>query len=266
MPKQKLRRFREIKTMDFVLEYPYSVLQSEVFPYKGSWNGRFFKQEAPLTLELGCGGGEYTVALAEQNPRENYVGVDKKGDRLWHGATAVRNKNLQNVAFLRTDIDLINRFFDREEVEAIWITFPDPMMKHRRRRLISSVYFEKYRQLLKPGGIIRLKTDSPFLYQYTLDLLAINNISPLCATEDLYGSSVDWQDLATRDIKTRYEMQWLDRGKTIKFVAFSLPLEDISFKEPLKEPPYDDYRSLSRGSLIYQAEREVARQKSNETK
>lgn len=254
MPKQKLRRFGELKEMDFVLEYPYSILQGEGFPYKGLWGEAFFGSEHPLILELGCGGGEYTVALAERYPEANFIGIDKKGDRIWRGAKEVLTKELQNVAFLRTDIDLIAHFFAPCEVDALWITFPDPMMKKRRRRLISSYYFEKYRLFLKENAVIRLKTDSPFLYQYTLDLLRVNGIVPHYATDDLYHSSKAVQEDAIPEVKTRYEEQWLERGMTIKFVAFSLPNSGVPFKEPPKEPPRDSYRSLCRGSQKYQKE------------
>lgn len=254
MPKQKLRRFGEIKEMDFVLEYPYSVLEREDFPYKGKWREDFFQTPHPLVLELGCGGGEYTVALAEREPMASFVGVDRKGDRIWRGAKEVQEKRLRNVAFLRTDINIIDRFFEKEEVDALWITFPDPMMKKSRRRLISSYYFEKYRRFLKQEAMIRLKTDSPFLYQYTLDLLEVNSISPRYATNNLYNSPQEIQEAAIPDVRTRYEQQWLERGMSIKFIAFSLPLSEVSFKEPPNEPPRDDYRSLCRGSQKYQEE------------
>lgn len=252
MPKQKLRKFGELKQMSFVLEYPYPKLVESGFPYKGSWAQQFFGGKKNITLELGCGGGEYTVALAERDSHTAYIGVDRKGARIWSGAKDVIQKGLTNVAFLRTDINLITSFFGTEEVDNLWITFPDPMMKKTRRRLLSSFYLEKYAQFLTPGGKIHLKTDSPFLYQYTLDLLRANAIDPICATEDLYGSTEELQKMAIPEVKTRYEKQWLARHMAIKFVVFSLPSGRRSFQEPENEPPIDNYRSLCVGSQKFQ--------------
>lgn len=262
MAKNKLRRFRELREIDFVLEYPYTKLQQEGFPFRGLWGKTFFRNDHPITLELGCGGGEYTIALAERMPKRSFIGVDRKGARIWQGATEALEKELQNVAFLRTDINLISSFFAPNEVNELWITFPDPMMHKRRRRLVSSFYFEKYRQILSPDGVIRLKTDSPFLYQYTLALLETNGISPLVETSDLYASSPEVLNLAIPDIQTRYEQQWLERGMTIKFVAFQLPRGTERFLEPLCEPPRDDYKSYSRGSQLYLESVRAAEQKS----
>lgn len=250
MPKQKLRKFAELKEMDFVFQYPYAVLEREPFPYKGAWGEQVFETNQPITIELGCGGGEYTVALAETTPSGNFIGIDRKGARMWLGGKRTIEKGLKNVAFLRTDIDLINRFFAPEEVSNIWITFPDPMMQRTRRRLISSVYLEKYRQLLAPESVISLKTDSPFLYHYTLDLLGVNGIEPIAAREDLYASCEEALRATLPNVRTRYEEQWISRGMSIKFVAFTLPAGKSPFVEPPQEPPRDNYRSLCVGSAL----------------
>lgn len=248
MAKQKLRKFAEIGELSFVLQYPYHVLQQKGFPYKGGWAKHLFHNENPLTLELGCGGGEYTVDLARRFANRNYIGIDRKGARMWTGAMKVADEKLSNVYFLRTDIDLINHFFAPNEVDEIWITFPDPMMKKSRRRLLSSVYFEKYRQMLAPSGVIHLKTDSPFLFQYTLWLLEANHIEPLCYTDDLYGEKSAELLQSLPNVRTRYEEQWITRGKSIKYLRFMLPLHADAFVEPDEEPPFDDYHSLMPGS------------------
>ncbi len=258
MPKRKLRKFGELREMDFVLEYPYPVLEREGFPLKGQWSPDFFSNEHPLTIELGCGGGEYTVALAQRNKGTNFIGIDRKGARIWSGAKQVIASKLTNVAFLRTDINLITSFFAEEEVHDIWITFPDPMMQKRRRRLISSYYLSKYAQFLAHDGIIRLKTDSPFLYQYTLDLLRVNAITPLYYTNNLYNSRDEIMQAAIPEVRTKYEKQWIARGMDIKFIAFKLNGK-TTFVEPETEPPHDNYHSLCLGSQAYQqiiAERE----------
>ncbi len=244
MGKNKLRKFAEMEHMDCVLQYPFAVLNSSGFPLKGKWHGDFFVNSNPIVLELGCGHGEYTVGLARLCPDKNFIGIDIKGARMYNGASQVRREGLSNAAFLRTSIELLDHFFAPGEVSEIWITFPDPQMKKVRKRLTSSRFLDLYRKVMNPDGKIHLKTDSPFLYTYTSQLLRKNNIDPDIDTDDLYHSEV-----ASRvpDIRTHYESQWLDRGLTIKLLSFTVP--DHTLDEYDEEIPFDTYRSYSRGVI-----------------
>ena len=196
-------------------------------------------------LELGCGKGEYTVGLARRYPGKNFIGIDIKGARMWTGACQARDGQLTNVAFVRTNIELLSHFFAPGEVSEIWITFPDPQMKKVRKRLTSTTFLDLYRKVLKDGGMVRLKTDSPFLYTYTRLLTELNSIPTEINTDDLYHSGVADEIL---QIRTFYEQQWLDRGLTIKYIAFPLQ-HGILLEEPQDEIPHDTYRSFSRGEL-----------------
>lgn len=243
MGKNKLKKFAEMKEFGCVFEFPFGRLRAEGFPMRGSWRKDFFRNDNPVTLELGCGKGEYTVGLAERNPEVNYIGIDIKGARIWKGARQATDAGMPNVAFLRTGIELIDEFFSPGEVDEIWITFPDPQMQKTRRRLVSARFLELYRGILKPGGIIHLKTDSPFLFEFTRRLLETNSISPLALCDDIYGSGLVSE---SDSIKTFYEQQWLARGKKIRLVEFALPEKPVSDPEE-DDIPRDDYRSLPRG-------------------
>ncbi len=239
MGKNKLQKFSDMETFGCVLQYPRHILIEKGFPYKGKWNDEFFSRSNPITLELGCGKGEYTVALAEANRDRNYIGVDIKGARMWKGAKSVEEKGMDNAAFLRTEIEQISEFFAPEEIDEIWITFPDPQMQKARKRLTSSRFLSNYRSFLRPGGVINLKTDSPFLYEYTRRLVELNGFEVIANTDDLYGSGL--ADPVT-SIKTFYEQQWLSRGKTIKLISFRL--RDGEIKEPdCSDLEKDDYHS-----------------------
>lgn len=248
MAPNKLQKFSEMETIDFVFQYPFSVLRDKGFPMKGRWHADFFHNDNPIVLELGCGKGEYTVGLARRFPGKNFIGVDIKGARMWSGATYARDNGMTNVAFLRTHIELIDNFFAPGEVDEIWITFPDPQMKKTRKRLTSTRFLDEYRKILKPGGIIHLKTDSPFLFTYTRLMCQANPgaIRVIACTGDLYANPDTVDDIL--DIKTYYERQWIDRGLTIKYIAFTV---DVS--TPLVEPEvdieYDTYRSYGRGCI-----------------
>ena len=244
MGKNKLKKFADIQTFSCVLQYPWATLRQEGFPLKGNWNKDFFKNSGPVTLELGCGKGEYTVALSEANPDRNFIGIDIKGARLWNGARAVELRHIPNAAFLRTDITLLDSFFAPGEVSQIWITFPDPQMQKTRRRLTSPRFLEIYRRILAPGGIIHLKTDSPFLYAYTSRLASACGLDVIHSTPDLYGSGL--ADSAT-SIKTFYECQWLSRGKRITYISFRIPPEARLCDVPEDDIPRDDYHSFPRG-------------------
>ncbi len=243
MGKNKLRKFAEMEEIDFVFQYPFAVLQSRGFPLRGKWH-EYFGNDNPIVLELGCGKGEYTVGLARLNPGKNYIGIDIKGARMHTGATAARRETLRNVAFIRTSIELIESFFAPGEVDEIWITFPDPQMKKARKRLTGTRFLELYRHVLRDGGIIHLKTDSPFLYTYTTLMLRDSAIESQ-STPDLYNSPLAGE---VPPIRTHYEQQWLARGLTIKYVRFALR-SDATPVEPAEEIPFDTYRSYSRGTI-----------------
>lgn len=245
MGKNKLKKFAEMETFDNVFQYPFAVVEREGFPLKGNWKRDFFKNDNPIVLELGCGKGEYAVGLARRFPGKNYIGVDIKGARMWTGAKAAVKEGISNVAFLRTNIELIDRFFEAGEVSEIWITFPDPQMKKVRKRLTSTRFLELYRNILVADGIVHLKTDSPFLYTYTDALVKLNELPTGINTADLYHSDVVDDIL---EIKTFYEQQWLDRGLTIKYIKFHLD-HTTELKEPDIEIEEDTYRSFSRGYI-----------------
>ena len=245
MGKNKLKKFNDMNTFTNVFQYPFSVIQNSGFPLRGNWNNSFFKNSNPIVLELGCGKGEYAVGLAEKYPDRNFIGVDIKGARMWTGAKEATEKGLCNVAFLRTNIELISNFFIAGEISEIWITFPDPQMKKVRKRLTSARFLQLYRSIIKPNGIIHLKTDSPFLYTYTNALVELNQMKTIINTKDLYHSDVVDDIL---QIKTFYEQQWLDRGLPIKYISFVLD-QERKLQEPEIEIEEDTYRSFSRGYI-----------------
>ena len=241
MGKNKLKKFDEIKAFEHVVQAPFSAIENDDFHLKGTWKQQFFRNNNPLIVELGCGKGEYTVELAEKYPYNNYLGVDIKGARLWNGAKIAKEKQLSNVGFLRTNIEIITQFFASGEVDEIWLTFPDPQMNKFRRRLTSSVFLNRYRQFLSKEGIIHLKTDSNFQYRYTSALVHFNRLPVVAETDDLYHSDI-LDD--TLQIKTFYEKQWLERGISIKYIAFRL--NEGELKEPEVYIEKDEYRSFGR--------------------
>jgi len=241
--KNKLAKFEEMKGFEHVVQAPFNKIKHNDFHLKGKWAKDFFQNENPVILELGCGKGEYAVKLAEKFPSSNFIGIDIKGARLWKGAKTALEKKLKNVAFLRTNIEITGQFFGPEEIEEIWLTFPDPQMKKTRRRLTSTTFLNKYKNFLKKEGIIHLKTDSNFQYNYTSALVHKNNLEILAKTDNLYESEILNETL---QIKTFYEKQWLSRGITIKYLAFKL--EDIEFQEPEIAIEKDIYRSFGRSA------------------
>lgn len=212
MPRTKLKRIQSLSVFPNVFEKPQNI--------KGRWRADYFKNENPITLELACGKGEYTVELARRFPQRNFIGVDIKGARLWRGAKRAMELNLRNAAFLRIKIDNITDFFAEREVDEIWLTFPDPYPKSTRgnRRLTSPKYLELYRRILRPGGVIHLKTDNPILYFYTLEVLQTEGTVHV-AFENLY-SNPNGDPLLT--IQTTYEKKFLTEGVAIKYLKFSL--------------------------------------------
>lgn len=248
MGKNKLRKFAEMETFHNVFQCGARevVEDSPVTAMAGHWREQYFHNNNPIVLELGCGRGEYTVGLALQNPNKNYIGIDIKGARMWAGAKQAELAGMQNVAFLRTNIEMLAHFFAPDEVDEIWITFPDPQMKKATKRLTSTYFMARYRQLLKPNGVIHLKTDSPFLYTYTQAMVKENKYPLLVDTGDLYGDeTMGREGDEARALQTHYEHQWLDRGMTIKYIAWQLPAEP-SLVEPDIEIEKDSYRSYGR--------------------
>lgn len=243
MSKNKLAKFAELNTLDHVIQLSYSRLLSEGFPLRGKWNDGFFKNDHPVVLELGCGKGEYTVGLSRLFPQKNFIGVDIKGSRMWSGAKEVHHHEIRNSGFVRTNIELLSHFFAPGEVSEIWITFPDPQMKKAKKRLTSTRFLSQYCQMLQPEGVIHLKTDSNFLYQYTLATIEANNFAVQVNTDDLYGSGMADEILG---IRTYYEQQWLDRGKKIKYIRYAPHGGELI--EPEVDIEFDDYRSFGRNS------------------
>ena len=260
MGHDKLRKFAENETFSCLLQPEASSvldkfeagnsLRLKDHPIKGHWNERMFKADQPIVLELGCGKGEYTIDLSRREPSLNYIGVDIKGARLWKGAKFATENNLPNVAFLRTRIEFIDAFFALEEVSEIWLTFSDPQMKSENCRLTSPLFLERYRKFLKKGGIVHLKTDSRFLYEYSRAVAEQNDMNILACTNDLYGTGR--QDLADRalrsvagesavdalfEVQTFYEKMFSAQGYKITYLSFV-----IDHVGPYIHPDFDsDY-------------------------
>lgn len=248
MGKNKLQKFADLRGFRHVVEYPFAALQQTPPDWAGRWSERLFGNDHPIVLELGCGRGEYTVELARLFPEVNFIGVDIKGARLWTGATQVLDLGLKNAAFLRTEIEFIDRFFAPSEVSALWLTFSDPQMKKPGKRLTSTAFLARYRRFLADGGLVHVKTDSLFLYTYTRLLLEANQIAPRLATDNLYALLPTLPSEAERrvlSIRTYYEQQWIDRGLPIKYLSFALPAQG-PLVEPEAEIELDSYRSYNR--------------------
>ena len=242
MSKGKLAKFADMAAFPHVFEYPFSVVDEVPFEMRGAWNERFFKNDHPIVLELGCGRGEYTVGLGHLFPEKNFIGVDIKGARMWSGAKESAETGMTNVAFLRTNIEIIDRFFAPGEVSEIWLTFSDPQMKKATKRLTSTYFMERYRRFLVDNGLIHLKTDSNFMFTYTRYMVEHNHLPGEVLTDDLYHSGLADEILS---IRTYYEQQWLDRGLNIKYLRFRLPHE-VELREPEVEIELDEYRSYNR--------------------
>ena len=244
MSKNKLKKFAEMETLPNVFQCTARHIgtDADLSHMRGHWHELYFKNQNPIVLELGCGRGEYTVGLAQLFAEKNFIGVDIKGARMWAGAKEANALQLANVAFLRTNIEMLAYFFAQDEISEIWLTFPDPQMKKATKRLTSTFFLERYRRVMADNGIIHLKTDSPFLYTYTSEMLKANNITPVCATDNLYAS--EFADVV-HSLKTHYERQWLERGLTIKYLQFRLPREG-ELVEPEVEIEHDTYRSYGR--------------------
>ncbi|MDR3245363.1 MAG: tRNA (guanosine(46)-N7)-methyltransferase TrmB [Prevotellaceae bacterium] len=214
MGKDKLRKFKE----NLSFKHVFQPVSGEITEFKGHWNEKFGNSN-PLVLELGCGKGEYTVALSRKYPDKNFIGVDIKGARLWRGAKTVEDENILNAAFLRIRIEFIDNFFAENEVDEIWITFPDPQMNKPRKRLTSIIFLDRYRKFLKNGGAIHLKTDSRMLHDYTLNVINENKFHLLSSYTDIYVQNPDDELLG---IKTHYEAQFSAKGIPITYLKFKI--------------------------------------------
>lgn len=246
MGKGKLAKFAEMETFSNVFQYPFSVVDNVPFEMKGHWHEQYFKNNHPVVLELGCGKGEYTVELARLYPEMNFIGVDIKGARMWTGAKQALEAGLKNVAFLRTNIEIIDRFFAESEVQEIWLTFSDPQMKNAHKRLTSTFFLNRYRKFLVDGGIVHLKTDSNFLFTYTTCMVKENKLPVVFSTEDLYHTEgLDEETHKILSIQTYYESMWIERGLNIRYMKFFLPQQG-ELVEPEVDIPLDDYRSYHR--------------------
>lgn len=225
MGKNKLARFAENLTFEHVVQPTFTELVQGGLQLRGRWNADFFEREAPLVLELGCGGGEYTVGLARLYPQRNFIGVDIKGARLWRGARTAQEEGLTNVGFLRTHVDHLLKCFGPKEVDEIWLTFSDPQIGKARKRLTSPLFLARYKEVLKSDGLIHLKTDSPLLYEYTLEMIAEHKLKVHEQSAEVYADlvhRVSPEEQAVLNIRTYYEQMWLAEGRTIHYVRFSL--------------------------------------------
>jgi tRNA (guanine-N7-)-methyltransferase len=220
--KNKLKRFNENATFSNVFQPLREEITDETFKLKGKWNADFFKNDNPIVLELGCGKGEYSVSLGERFPDKNFIGIDIKGARFWRGAKTALENNMNNVAFIRTQIELIDLLFEENEVSEIWITFPDPQIKYKRtkHRLTNEVFLAKYKKVLKIDGVVHLKTDSEFMHGYTLGLLHGKGHEVLYANHNVYHN--EGAPVEVTDIQTFYEKQYLEVDKAITYIRFKI--------------------------------------------
>lgn len=220
--KNKLKRFRENETFANVIQPTRDDLVAAEFKYKGKWNSDFFKTDKPLVLELGCGKGEYTVGLARRYPEKNFIGIDIKGARFWRGAKTAVEEGITNTGFMRTQIELLEYAFAENEVDEIWITFPDPQIKYKRtkHRMTNTAFLQRYKHILKPDGVVNLKTDSEFMHGYTLGLLHGEGHEVLYANHDVYRQEGSPEEVT--GIQTFYENQYLEHNKAITYIRFKI--------------------------------------------
>lgn len=233
MSKNKLTRFAEMKAFPNVIEPEFVEVFNKDYHLKGKWHQAVFKNDNPIVLELGCGKGEYTVNLARRYPGYNFIGIDIKGARMWRGAKTAVEENIPNAVFLRTRIDFITSFFEKDEVTAIWITFPDPQPKKARKRLVSTKFLTRYQQFIRDDATIHLKTDNSNVYQYTLAIIRENKLNLRYAENDIHAlNNSELEEV--RKIQTFYEKQFLEENKKIKYIAFKLDKHQ-NLKEPQDE-------------------------------
>lgn len=220
--KNKLKRFKENETFANVFQPSREELTSHHFDLKGKWQSKVFKNANPIVLELGCGKGEYTVGLAKRYPNKNFIGIDIKGARFWRGAKTALEEGMTNAMFIRMQIELIEFAFEKNEVDEIWITFPDPQIKYKRtkHRMTNLNFLERYKKVLKPKGIMHLKTDSEFMHGYTLGLLHGARHEVLYANHDVYKLEGSPEEVTA--IQTFYEKQYLEHDKAITYIRFQI--------------------------------------------
>lgn len=243
MAKNKLAKFAEMENLPRVFQPLHTEIFRKDYQLKGQWQQQVFGNTNPIVLEIGCGKGEYTLGLSQLYPEKNFIGIDIKGARMWHGAKKANEKAITNVAFLRMRAEMLESVFAPEEIAEIWITFPDPQMSKARKRLTGTRFLSLYKKIIQEKGIIHLKTDSTFLFTYTSELIRLNQLPISVLTDDLYGKDAEKNEVS--DIKTFYEQQWLARGKKIKYLRFSLEGKTF-FLEPELEIEKDDYHSEAR--------------------
>jgi len=244
MGKGKLKKFRENETFSCLVQPSTEEVLHRDHPLKGNWHRDMFHNDHPIVLELGCGKGEYTVALSERFPEKNYIGIDIKGARLWKGAKYATEHALGNVAFLRTRIEFIESLFAAEEISEIWITFADPQERKPRKRLTHPRFLESYRKIMIPGGIVHLKTDSRLLHHFTRETVVQNGLTLIDACEDIYGSGRADELLS---IQTFYEKNFLAQGIPITYLSFRLdPQKNLVEPEWDQEPYEQTYKTITR--------------------
>lgn len=243
MGKDKYRRFCENLTFKNMVQPDFDEVFDKDYQLKGRWHEDFFDNSNPIILELGCGRGEYTVALATKSPENNYIGIDIKGARMWRGAKTATEQGISNAGFLRTRIEFINSVFGAGEVDEIWITFPDPQLKKQRakKRLTSPLFLSYYAKMLKPGGVIHPKTDSKHLHEYTKAVVECNNLPLLACGDDIYGSGMADTDLS---IRTAYESKFLKQELPITYIRFTL-----GGRTEFDAPDFDEENNLDEGRL-----------------
>jgi tRNA (guanine-N7-)-methyltransferase len=220
--KNKLKRFKENESFSNVYQPSREELVDKTYSLKGQWNAKVFKNNNPLVLELGCGKGEYSVGLAQKFPNKNFIGIDIKGARFWRGAKTAIDEQIPNVAFLRTQIELVDHAFAENEIDEIWITFPDPQIKYKRtkHRMTNSEFLQKYKKILKPEGFVNLKTDSEFMHGYTLGLIHGEGHEIINANHDVYKNEGSPDEVTS--IQTFYESQYLEQNKPITYIRFKI--------------------------------------------
>jgi tRNA (guanine-N7-)-methyltransferase len=220
--KNKLKRFKENDTFGNVFQPTREEVVTDQFSLKGKWNQDYFQNNNPIVLELGCGKGEYSVGLAEKYPNKNFIGIDLKGARFWRGAKTAVETGLINVAFIRTQIELINHIFNENEVDEIWITFPDPQIKYKRtkHRMTNSEFLKLYKKILKPQGVVNLKTDSEFMHGYTLGLLHGEGHEVIYSNHNVYVNEGSPEEVTS--LQTFYEKQYLEINKAITYIRFKI--------------------------------------------
>ncbi len=226
MGKKKLRRFAENATFENMFQRTFEELDEDGFELKGRWKTDFFGNNNPIILELACGKGEYAVDMARRFPKKSFIGIDIKGARMWKGCKRSNEEGLHNVAFIRTQIELIQRFFGRHEVDEIWITFPDPHLRksRRKKRLTSPQFLQRFKNLIRDDGVIHLKTDDDILFEYTREVVAEYKHRIITLSEDVYRDKIPGP---VTEIQTFYEQMWLKEGKTIKYISFILNKDNM---------------------------------------